>query len=100
MTIEMRKQYANTILELFAKDDNVYALEADLSGAMATSGLKDVLKSNYINCGIMEASMVSIAAGINLAGVFRLFIHLGNLLLDVHLIKFLYHLHMLNYIAF
>jgi len=44
MTIEMRKQYANTILELFAKDDNVYALEADLSGAMATSGLKDVLK--------------------------------------------------------
>lgn len=68
MTIEMRKQYANTILELFAKDDNVYALEADLSGAMATSGLKDVLKSNYINCGIMEASMVSIAAGINLAG--------------------------------
>ena len=66
MSIEMRKQYAATLQELYEKDKNVYALEADLSSSMAASNLKKILKKNYINVGIMEANMISVAAGINL----------------------------------
>ncbi len=68
MSIEMRKQYASTLLELYEKDKNVYALEADLSSSMATASLKNTMHKNYINLGIMEANMVSVAAGINIAG--------------------------------
>lgn len=68
MSIEMRKQYANTLLELFQNDKNVYALEADLSSSMATSSLKNTMGNNYINLGIMEANMIGVAAGINITG--------------------------------
>lgn len=65
---EMRLSYAQTIEEIFINDKNVYALEADLSSAMATSRLKDSMGSNYINLGIMEANMLGVASGINLGG--------------------------------
>ncbi len=67
--LEMRKAYASAVAELWREHpDEVYALEADLSSAMATTGLKDILGDHYVNVGIMEAHMVSTAAGINLAG--------------------------------
>lgn len=68
LDIEMRKQYANILQELYEHDKNVFALEADLSSSMATAGLKKTMGSNYINVGIMEANMVGVAAGINVAG--------------------------------
>lgn len=68
LDIEMRKQYANTLQELYEHDKNVFALEADLSSSMATAGLKKTMGSNYLNVGIMEANMVGVAAGINVAG--------------------------------
>lgn len=68
LDIEMRKQYAQTVLELYQQKGNVYALEADLSSSMATASLKDSMGPNYLNVGIMEANMVSVAAGINVAG--------------------------------
>ncbi len=66
--MEMRKVYAETIKEIALKDENVYVLEADLSTAMATIGLKDILQDRYINVGIMEAQMMGVAAGISVAG--------------------------------
>lgn len=66
--MEMRKAYAKTIEELYQNDKNIFALEADLSGSMSTASLKSIMGENYLNLGIMEANMISVAAGINLAG--------------------------------
>lgn len=66
--MEMRKVYAETIKEIALKDDKVFVLEADLSSAIATSGLKEILGSRYVNLGIMEANMMGVAAGISVAG--------------------------------
>lgn len=66
--MEMRKAYAKTIEELYAEDKNIFALEADLSASMSTASLKSIMGENYLNLGIMEANMISVAAGINLAG--------------------------------
>ncbi|MDR0416119.1 MAG: hypothetical protein LBH76_02155 [Propionibacteriaceae bacterium] len=69
--LEMRQVYAAVVEELFeAHPDEVFALEADLSSSMATAGLGAKLGSHYVNVGIMEAHMVSAAAGVNLAGGF------------------------------
>lgn len=66
--LEMRKSYAKTVEKLFKKDSNIFALEADLSSSMSTSGLKEIMGKNYINLGIMEANMIGVASSINLAG--------------------------------
>lgn len=72
---ELRKAYARTVEELWHEyPEQVYALEADLSSSMSTAGLKDVMGSHYVNVGIMEAHMVSLAAGLATQGGFA-FVH-------------------------
>ena len=66
--MELRKVYAETVKEIAEKDDKVYVLEADLSSAIATSGLAETLGSRYVNLGIMEANMMGVAAGISVSG--------------------------------
>lgn len=69
--LEMRQAYAAVVEDLYREHPNeIFAMEADLSSAMATSGLKQAMGSHYVNVGIMEAHMVSAAAGINVAGGF------------------------------
>ncbi|MBN9104454.1 MAG: hypothetical protein J0I14_05580 [Propionibacteriaceae bacterium] len=69
--LEMRQAYAKVVGDLYAEHPGeVYALEADLSSSMSTSGLAEVMGASYVNVGIMEAHMVSLAAGLNLTGGF------------------------------
>jgi len=61
----MRVVYAETLNELMAADPNVVCVEADLSKASGTNPL--VRKANperFINCGVSEANMISVAAGL------------------------------------
>ncbi|MCW6652945.1 transketolase family protein [Aerococcaceae bacterium NML210727] len=66
--MEMRKVYAETIKQIALQDERVFVLEADLSSAIATSGLKEVLGERYVNLGIMEANMMGVSAGISVSG--------------------------------
>ncbi len=69
--LEMRQTYAKVVADLYrAHPREVFAVEADLSSSMSTSGLAKVMGSHYVNVGIMEAHMVSLAAGLNIAGGF------------------------------
>lgn len=69
--LELRKAYAATVEQLFREfPDEVYALEADLSSSMSTTGLRDIMGSHYLDVGIMEAHMIGTAAGINAVGGF------------------------------
>jgi transketolase len=61
---EMRLVYAQTLNELIDRDPNVFCLEADLSKASGTS--PEVLSrhpQNFVNCGVQEANMIGVAAG-------------------------------------
>lgn len=66
--MEMRKVYAQTIEKIAKNDPNVFVLEADLSSSIATQSLKESLGQQYVNLGIMEANMMSVAAGISVSG--------------------------------
>ncbi|MBI5580323.1 MAG: transketolase family protein [Deltaproteobacteria bacterium] len=61
---EMRLVYALTLNELIDRNPNVYCLEADLSKASGTSPeVSSRHPQNFINCGVQEANMIGVAAG-------------------------------------
>jgi len=66
--LEMRQVYANTILEMARNNANVVALEADLMSAISTNKIIEQIPNQLINCGIMEANMIGVAAGLSLTG--------------------------------
>lgn len=66
--IEMRQTYANTLLELAKGNPKVIGLEADLMSAITTNKIMKEIPNQLINCGIMEANMIGVAAGLSLTG--------------------------------
>ena len=64
----MRDAYCNTLMELAEKDSRIMALDADL---VSSSGMKPFFKAypeRAIQCGIAEANMIGVAAGLSLTG--------------------------------
>ncbi len=71
---ELRMAVVETLQDIMKHDSKVVALEADLGGA---SGFAKFEKSNperYVQCGVAEANMVGVAAGLSVTG-FKPFIH-------------------------
>jgi len=63
--MEMRVVYAQTLSELIERNSDVFCLEADLGKADAS--IPVVSKShprNFINCGVQEANMIGVGAGL------------------------------------
>ena len=59
----MRKEFSNTIEKLAREDDRIVFLTGDL-GFNALENVQKALGKRFINAGVAEQSMVSIAAGI------------------------------------
>lgn len=71
---ELRTCVVETLQEMMMYDDKIVALEADLGGA---SGFTKIQKSNpnrFVQCGIAEANMIGVAAGLSITG-FKPFVH-------------------------
>lgn len=66
--IEMRKVYGNVVREKIVENTPIIALEADLMSAMAMDGVHRDYPQHVINCGIMEANVIGVAAGLSLTG--------------------------------
>ncbi|NTY87637.1 transketolase family protein [Serratia fonticola] len=66
--VEMRKVYASVIRQQTEADTPVIALEADLMSSMAMDGVHKDHPERVINCGIMEANVIGVAAGLSLTG--------------------------------
>lgn len=66
--IATRESYGNALVELGKKHDNVVVLDADLAGATKTGIFKKAFPDRHIDCGIAEADMMGIAAGIATTG--------------------------------
>jgi len=65
---EMRMAYVDTLVELAEKNKNIVVLEADLMSCTNTGVFKKAYPDRHINCGIAEANMVGIAAGLSTLG--------------------------------
>ena len=64
----MRDAYCGALMELAEKDRRIVALDADL---VSSSGMKPFFKAypeRAIQCGIAEANMIGVAAGLSLTG--------------------------------
>lgn len=65
---EMRMAYVDTLIEIAEKNKNVVVLEADLMSCTNTGVFKKIYPDQHINCGVAEANMVGIAAGLSTLG--------------------------------
>jgi transketolase len=65
--IDIRDAFFDEVYAIAAKDHDVMFLTADM-GAFSLNRFKDDLRSQYINVGVAEQNLVSIAAGLALGG--------------------------------
>lgn len=65
--IATRESYGNALAELGEKYD-IVVLDADLSKSTKTDTFKKKFPERFINCGIAEANMMSVAAGLATTG--------------------------------
>ncbi|MCQ2466497.1 MAG: transketolase family protein [Clostridia bacterium] len=66
--IATRESYGNALAELGAQYPDLLVLDADLAGATKTSTFKKAFPDRHIDCGIAEANMTGIAAGLATTG--------------------------------
>ena len=71
---EQRAVLYDTLDELMETNPKIVALEADLGGATGSRRLLKTHPGQYIECGIMEANMIGVAAGMSMRG-FVPFVH-------------------------
>ena len=66
---ELRDCVVETLQELMKDDNKITALEADLGGASGFTKIKKTNPDRFIQCGIAEANMMGVAAGLSLTGL-------------------------------
>ena len=67
--IATRESYGNALKELGAQHDNLVVLDADLAAATKTGVFKKVYPDRHFDCGIAEANMMCVAAGLATMGL-------------------------------
>lgn len=66
--IATRESYGNALVELGEQFENVVVLDADLANATKTDKFRKAFPQRHIDCGIAEANMMGIAAGLSTTG--------------------------------
>ena len=67
--IATRDSYGKALAELGAEFENLVVLDADLAGATKTATFQKVFPNRHFDCGIAEANMICMAAGMSTAGL-------------------------------
>ena len=67
--IATRDSYGKALAELGAQYDNLVVLDADLAGATKTATFQKAFPDRHFDCGIAEANMVCMAAGLSTTGL-------------------------------
>jgi len=65
----IRVAYGEAICKLGETNDKVVVLDADLAAATMTNGFKKQFPDRFYDCGIAEANMVDMAAGMSTMGL-------------------------------
>ena len=66
--VATRESYGNALRELAEEFPDLVVLDADLAAATKTSIFKKAFPERHIDCGIAEANMSGVAAGLSLVG--------------------------------
>ena len=67
--IATRESYGNALKELGETHADLVVLDADLAGATKTGIFKKAFPDRHFDCGIAEANMVNVAAGLSTMGL-------------------------------
>jgi len=67
-SVEMRGVYAKTLMDLARADSRVVTLDCDLAAPIGIIGMAKEFPGRMIDCGIMEANMAGVAAGMSARG--------------------------------
>ena len=65
---ELRAGMGEGLVEAGKLNENVVALSADVTGSVKMDGFAKAYPDRFVQCGIAEANMVGIAAGLSLCG--------------------------------
>lgn len=65
---DTRSGFGDGILEAAKLDDRIIALTADLAGSLKLNGFIKSFPERFIQCGIAEANMMGVAAGLTVGG--------------------------------
>ena len=65
---EQRDVFMDTLAAMMDNDGRIVMLEADLGGASGSLRVKKAHPDRYVECGIMEANMIGVAAGLSMRG--------------------------------
>ncbi len=63
-----REGYGKALVELGKEHEDIVVLDADLAGSTKTGMFKKVFPNRHFNCGIAEADMMCVAAGLSTCG--------------------------------
>ena len=67
--VATRDSYGSALKELGAAAENLVVLDADLAGATKTSIFQKAYPERHFDCGIAEANMIDVAAGLSTMGL-------------------------------
>lgn len=67
--VATRDSYGNALKELGASAQNLVVLDADLAGATKTGIFQKAYPDRHFDCGIAEANMINVAAGLSTMGL-------------------------------
>jgi transketolase len=65
---DTRSGFGDGILEAARENENIIALTADLAGSLKLGGFIKEFPDRFIQCGIAEANMIGVAAGLTIGG--------------------------------
>ena len=65
---DTRSGFGDGILEVARENPNIVALTADLAGSLKLNGFIKEFPDRFIQCGIAEANMMGVAAGLTIGG--------------------------------
>ena len=67
--VATRDSYGSALKELGAAAENLVVLDADLAGATKTNVFQKAFPHRHFDCGIAEANMINVAAGLSTMGL-------------------------------
>lgn len=65
---DTRSGFGDGILEAARENEHIVALTADLAGSLKLNGFMKEFPDRFVQCGIAEANMIGIAAGLTIGG--------------------------------
>lgn len=65
---ELRKEFCETLISMAEQDEKVVVLDADLMNAAGTKPFRAAFPERTFDCGVQEADMIGVAAGLSSRG--------------------------------